>query len=94
MRNKSTIKIIATGGTIAGAGTSSTMTTGYQPGALSIDELLKEVPSLANVANIKVEQLFNIDSADMTTERLLTKLKIKNTTLKKPRIPYIIGPAC
>ncbi|MEC1397721.1 hypothetical protein [Peribacillus simplex] len=29
MRNKSTIKIIATGGTIAGAGTSSTMTTGF-----------------------------------------------------------------
>ncbi|WP_406589655.1 asparaginase domain-containing protein [Bacillus atrophaeus] len=61
MRNKPTIKIIATGGTIAGAGTSSTMTTGYQPGALSIDELLKEVPDLANVASIKVEQLFNVD---------------------------------
>ena len=81
MKSKPTVKIIATGGTIAGAGTSSTMTTGYQPGALSIDELLKEVPDLANVANIKVKQLFNIDSVDMTTERLLTLSKYINETL-------------
>ncbi|RAS73101.1 L-asparaginase [Priestia endophytica] len=48
-----------------------TMTTGYQPGALHIDELLKEIPDLSNLSNIEVEQLFNIDSVDMTTERLL-----------------------
>ncbi|MGZ9869203.1 asparaginase domain-containing protein [Priestia endophytica] len=47
------------------------MTTGYQPGALHIDELLKEIPDLSNLSNIEVEQLFNIDSVDMTTERLL-----------------------
>ncbi|MCM3790053.1 type II asparaginase [Domibacillus indicus] len=90
MRNKSTIKIIATGGTIAGAGTSSTMTTGYQPGALSIDELLKEVPDLANVANIKVEQLFNIDSVDMTTERLLALSKYINETLLHEEVDGVV----
>ncbi|WP_022794783.1 hypothetical protein [Marinococcus halotolerans] len=42
MTNQPTIKIIATGGTIAGAGSSQTMTTGYQPGALAIEDLLNE----------------------------------------------------
>ncbi|WP_218672710.1 asparaginase domain-containing protein [Oceanobacillus timonensis] len=51
------------------------MATGYQPGALSIDALLKEVPDLANVANINIKQLFNIKSADLTTERLLALSK-------------------
>lgn len=90
MKSRPTIKIIATGGTIAGAGTSNTMTTGYQPGALSIDELLKEVPDLADVANIKVEQLFNIDSVDMTTERLLTMSKYINQLLLDEEVNGVV----
>jgi L-asparaginase/Glu-tRNA(Gln) amidotransferase subunit D len=39
MKSKPTIKIIATGGSIASAGVSSTMTTGYQPGSLCIDAI-------------------------------------------------------
>lgn len=52
MKYKPTIKIIATGGTIAGAGTSRSLTTGNKPGALPIDEILKAVPDLTDVANI------------------------------------------
>jgi len=55
MKDKPTVKITATGGTIAGAGTPSTMTTGYKPGALPIDELLREIPDLAIVVNIQYE---------------------------------------
>lgn len=51
MKIKPTIKIIATGGTIAGTGASSTMTTGYQPGALSIDEFFAELLAQSNSAN-------------------------------------------
>lgn len=90
MKSKPTIKIIATGGTIAGVGSSNTMTTGYQTGALSIDELLKEVPDLANVATIKVEQLFNIDSVDMTTERLLTLSKYINEILLDEEVDGVV----
>ncbi|WP_370871836.1 asparaginase domain-containing protein [Alkalibacillus salilacus] len=46
MKSKPTIKIIATGGTIAGAGSSNTTTTGYKPGAVTIEELLEGTPNL------------------------------------------------
>ena len=38
-----TIKIIATGGTIAGKATSSTDTTGYQSGAIDIDVIMGSI---------------------------------------------------
>lgn len=90
MKDKPTIKIIATGGTIAGTGNSSTMTTGYKPGALPIDELLREIPDLADVANIQYEQLFNIDSVDMTTERLLALGNYVNETLADEEIDGVV----
>lgn len=46
MKSKPTIKIIATGGTFAGAGSSNTTTTGYKPGAVTIgsDEKVLALP--------------------------------------------------
>lgn len=52
MKSKPTIKIIATGGTIAGAGSSSTTTTGYKPGTVTIEELLEVTPNLSDFSNI------------------------------------------
>ena len=66
------IKILATGGTIAGVGKNSSATTGYTAGALGIDELLNAVPEIKNFANISGEQICNIDSKDMTDEIWLT----------------------
>lgn len=40
------IKILATGGTIAGSSESSTDTTGYESGALNIKTIIKAVPEL------------------------------------------------
>jgi len=62
------IKILATGGTIAGLGKNSTATTGYAAGALGIDELLNAVPEIKNFANVSGEQICNIDSKDMSDE--------------------------
>ena len=45
------VKILATGGTIAGAGTAADRT-GYQAGALPIDELLAAVPQIHKIANL------------------------------------------
>jgi L-asparaginase len=42
------IKILATGGTIAGSSESSTDTTGYESGALDIETVIKGVPQLKN----------------------------------------------
>lgn len=41
---KPNVKILATGGTIAGSAASATATTGYKAGALGIDVLINAVP--------------------------------------------------
>ncbi|HJV25209.1 MAG TPA: asparaginase [Aromatoleum sp.] len=59
------LALIATGGTIAGAAASATDVVGYTAGTLGADTLLAAVPQLRELANIRAEQLFNLDSKDM-----------------------------
>jgi L-asparaginase len=66
-QNLPRVIIIGTGGTIAGQGTSPT-SAGYIPGKLPIDTLLKNIPSINKVANIKTEQIVSVGSFDMTIE--------------------------
>jgi L-asparaginase len=49
---KPRIMILATGGTIAGAQTSATEA-GYKSGSFSVDDLLKAVPQLNDLADIR-----------------------------------------
>ena len=65
---KPNIKILATGGTIAGRAKISTATTGYTAGAIEIDELLNAVHEIYEIANVTGEQICSIDSKDMTDE--------------------------
>src|SRR5687768_6770344 len=58
--------VLSTGGTIAGRGASSTSLSDYKSGALLGDELVKSVPEIKQYANVKVEQLFNVSSSDLT----------------------------
>ena len=60
-----TVLILATGGTIAGLGDSG-KTTGYKSGALTAESLIETVPQIKDLAYIKTEQLFNLNSDDMT----------------------------
>jgi len=65
------IKILATGGTIAGSASSSTETKEYKPGVLDISTLIKAVPGLEKIANISGEQIANISSSNMNNEIML-----------------------
>ncbi len=65
------VVILATGGTIAGEGTSAERTTEYAAGVLDVDELIRSVPGLQAVARIRGEQVANIDSSHMTNDVLL-----------------------
>lgn len=51
------VTILATGGTIAGQGTSATRTTDYTAGVLDIGALIKSVPGLEQAADIRGEQV-------------------------------------
>ena len=63
MRKK--VVILATGGTIAGVGATA-KTAGYRPGSLTADTLLRGIPEVAEVAEIKAVQVCNINSDDIT----------------------------
>ncbi|MFI5136066.1 MAG: asparaginase domain-containing protein, partial [Chitinophagales bacterium] len=69
------VKILATGGTIAGAGQSAERA-GYKAGALPIDDLLSAVPQIHNIANVTGEQIASVGSQDMTIE-IWKKLAIR-----------------
>lgn len=69
---KPNITILGTGGTIAGSATSRTDTTHYRAGTLSVDSLIKAVPALKDVANLRSEQIANVDSNDISDQILLT----------------------
>lgn len=59
------IHVIATGGTIAGVGERGA-TGGYAPGVLTIDELLKTLPTRHALATVTGEQYASLNSDDIT----------------------------
>ena len=59
------VLLLATGGTIAGCGADSVSVNTYTAGVLAGDDLLDAVPSLRDIADIQVEQVANVDSADL-----------------------------
>ena len=73
------VRILATGGTIAGQGNSPLQTMGYKAGQLSIAELLSTIPSIENIATISGEQFANLPSSDLTPTHWLKLAKRINT---------------
>lgn len=66
--------ILATGGTIAGAGESSTKAA-YKAGQIGVENLVNAVPQMKEFANVKGEQIAQIGSQDMNID---TWLKLSN----------------
>ena len=78
---KPKIKVLATGGTIAGAQASSSEV-GYKSGTFSVDDLIKAVPQLKDVADLTGEQVANIGSQTMNHDVWLKLAKRVNDVLK------------
>jgi L-asparaginase len=78
---KPKIMILATGGTIAGA-QASTTEAGYKSGTFSVDDLIKAVPQLKDIADISGEQVANIGSQTMNHEVWLKLAKRVNEVLQ------------
>src|ERR1043166_4767340 len=74
------IKVLATGGTIAGA-QATQADAGYKSGTFSVDELIKAVPQLKNIAELSGEQVANIGSQTMNHEVWLKLAKRVNEVL-------------
>src|SRR5215467_4832551 len=83
------IVILATGGTIAGAAATGTQS-GYTSGAVTIDAMLKAVPGINDLADIKGEQISNVGSQDMSFDIMLKLAKRINELLAKPDVDGIV----
>src|SRR5690349_9300320 len=75
------IKVLATGGTIAGA-QKTQADAGYKSGAFSVDDLIQAVPQLKNIAEMSGEQVANIGSQTMNHEVWLKLAARVNAVLK------------
>ncbi|WP_236166325.1 asparaginase [Pseudomonas juntendi] len=69
------VVILATGGTIAGAGASAANSATYQAAKVGVDKLIAGVPELADLANVRGEQVMQIASESITNEDLLKLAK-------------------
>jgi len=68
---KPNIVVVATGGTIAGAGASAAASATYQTAKVPVEKLIAGVPELADVANVRGEQAFQIASESFTNDHLV-----------------------
>ena len=80
MSAKPKIRIIATGGTIAGVSESAT-SSAYSAGQVGVQTLIDAVPQMLYLADISGEQLVNIGSQDMNDEVWLMLAKRINQLL-------------
>ncbi|WP_295071578.1 asparaginase [uncultured Fibrobacter sp.] len=83
------IVILATGGTIAGAGEQG-KDIGYKSGSIKAQTLIEAIPELKNVANICVEQFCNINSDDVTSEIWIALAKRIQELLQREDVDGIV----
>ena len=76
------VVVLATGGTIAGAGASAANSATDAAAKVPVDKLLAGLPELSNVAKVSGEQVFQIASESFTNEHLL-KLGQRVSALSK-----------
>jgi len=69
---KAGVVVLATGGTIAGAGADAAKSATYQAAKVPVDKLIAGIPTLADVAQVRGEQIFQIASESFTNEHLVT----------------------
>ena len=70
-------------------GSSSTDLSNYKPGAILGEQLVKAVPQIAQIADVRVEQIVNVRSSDLTIENWLTLTKRIQAILKET--PAVAG---
>lgn len=89
--DKPVVYILATGGTIAGASSSSTASS-YDAGKVLIDTILKALPKneVAKYATLKSEQVLQKGSQNLTPNDWLTISKRVNELLKDKNVDAIV----
>jgi L-asparaginase len=89
-QNLPSVVIVATGGTIAGSGSTSTTTVGYKAATVPVQALIDAVPELKKIATVRGEQLFQIASQNMTNDLWLKLAKRVNELLQQSDVDGIV----
>ena len=83
--------VLSTGGTIAGTGASSTSLSEYKSGTILGEELVNAVPEIKQYANVKVEQVINVGSPDVTLEDWVKLAnRINNIFAEDPKVSGVV----
>ena len=84
------VVVLATGGTIAGAGASAANSATYAAAKVPVEKLLAGLPELAQVANVRGEQAFQIASESFTNAHLLQLGKRVSALAKQNDVDGIV----
>ncbi|MDM0012258.1 type II asparaginase [Variovorax sp. J22P168] len=84
------VMILATGGTIAGAGASAANSATYSAAKVPVDKLIAGLPELSKLANVRGEQVFQVASESLTNDNLLTLAKRVSALAKQSDVDGIV----
>lgn len=87
---KNNVVVVATGGTIAGAGASSTNSATYTAAKVPVDQLLTAVPQIQNLANVSGVQAMQVASESITDKELLSLARQVNDLVKKSDVNGVV----
>lgn len=89
-QNKPRVVVLATGGTIAGAGASVANSATYQAAKVPVDKLIAGVPELRDIAEVRGEQVLQIASESFTNEKLVELAKRVSALSKQNDVDGIV----
>lgn len=87
---KNNVVVVATGGTIAGAGASSTNSATYTAAKVPVDDLLNAVPQIKDLANVSGVQAMQVASESITDKELLSLARQVNDLVKKSDVNGVV----
>lgn len=84
------VTLLATGGTIAGAGASAANSATYQAAKVPVEQLLAGVPQLSELAEVRGEQVFQLASESFGNEQLLALGRRVAALAENPEVDGIV----
>ena len=84
------VVILATGGTIAGAGASAVNSATYAAAKVGVEKLIAGLPELSKIANVRGEQVFQVASESLTNDNLMTLAKRVSALSKQSDVDGIV----
>ncbi|AOA58456.1 asparaginase [Acinetobacter larvae] len=87
---KNHVVVVATGGTIAGAGASASNSATYTAAKVPVQQLINAIPQLKELADVSGVQALQIASESITDKELLSVARQVNSLLKKPDVHGVV----